>query len=751
MAASGCSNVPGLPSASDSAGSPSSGAPSWARLWPACWESCCMRSWPRGGSGSSWTTRLPGARWPGCPEGRPRWDSWSTLREAPWTSYISKRSAWPQVVTPRPSATLATSSSEGLSGRWRPTPCKGKPCWLSGLTTTVPCGRSVSRGAPPPSGCCRSGRGPQGSASALTCLGSWLSAAVREPSACGPPRMGMPPSCGSPLPRRVLDPGPCHPVPTPPSACLPAHGWPVSPRLRQIYKDPETLVFRDPSPWRWADFTAHPRVLTVGDRTGVKIIDTQGPPGCGLLLFRGGAEAACQKGERVLLTRYLGGCGPEPLCPTFHLILTQFSLYLVDERLPLVPLLKWNHDLPSAPLFAQLLPPPQPGHAQPLLLGGQGGHLRLLQLAGTGASAPRLAGPPQSLPSSSDSLSAFPLLEPKSQWRLQERLKAPTIGLAAALLPSASAPVLFLFQLSAAGDVFHQRLRLQADPGLASSAPVASWTPQATACCGRWLKALLEIPLPPPVWAAPNFSHRRVLGCVEPRQMEQKVPDALRAAMAEGRLLLRRDLGAVPSAEPPPAPEPGPEDELSARLEAAWEGRAAAWWESQQGGSSGPGKRPRRHKRRTQLSSTFSSLSGRLDLSDATSPPRSPDRTSPEARPQPPVTPPSQELTQEPWARGVPSERQQTLRDYMAKLPLRGDPPGGVPSPLSQASGVRATPSGQQPLQDGSAERPLRRHTLGGAAVPSSQTSSVRATPSRQQAPVPSGSQPRRRKPRMGF
>lgn len=49
----------------------------------------------------------------------------------------------------------------------------------------------------------------------------------------------------------------------------------VSLRLRQIYKDPETLAFQDPSPWRWADFTAHPRVLTVGDRTGVKVVDTQ--------------------------------------------------------------------------------------------------------------------------------------------------------------------------------------------------------------------------------------------------------------------------------------------------------------------------------------------------------------------------------------------------------------------------------------------------------------------------------------------
>lgn len=316
-------------------------------------------------------------------------------------------------------------------------------------------------------------------------------------------------------------------------------------------------------------------------------------------------------------------------------------------------------------------------------------------------------------------------------------------GLAATVPPSTPTLALLLFQLSAAGDVFHQRLRLQADPGPDSRAPTASWTPQATACCSRWLKALLGVPPPPPVWTAPTFSHRRVLGCVEQRPGERRGPEGLRAAMAEGRLLLHRDLGAVPSAEPPPAPEPGPEDELSVRLEAAWEGQVAAWWERQQGGSSGPGRRPRRPRRRTQLSSTFSSLSGRLDLSDATSPPPSPGRMSPEARPQPPVTPPSHELTQEPWARGVPSERQQTLRDYMAKLPLRADAPGGVSSPLSQASGVRAPPSRQRASQEGSAERPLRRQALGGAAVVSSQASSGRATPS--------GSQPPRKKPRMGF
>uniref|UniRef100_A0A9L0SJQ1 TATA-box binding protein associated factor, RNA polymerase I subunit C n=1 Tax=Equus caballus TaxID=9796 RepID=A0A9L0SJQ1_HORSE len=524
--------------------------------------------------------------------------------------------------------------------------------------------------------------------------------------------------------------------------------WTPQDGLRRVYKDPDTLVFRDPSPWRWADFTAHPRVLTVGDRTGVKIVDTQGPPGCGLLLFRGGAEASCQKGERVLLTQYLGEGSPESLHSTLHLICTQFSLYLVDERLPLVPMLKWNHGLPSAPLLARLLPPPGPGCPRPLLLGGQDGQLQLLHITGEEASTPRLAGPPQSLPSRNDSLSAFPVLEPKSQWRLQERLKAPTIGLAAAIPPSTSTPILSLFQLSAAGDVFHQCLRLQADPGPDSCAPTVSWSPQATACCSQWLKALLEVPPAPPVWAAPTFSHRRLLGCVEQREVEGKVPEGLRAAMAEGRLLQQRDLGSLPTAEPPPAPEPGPDDELSKRLEAAWEGQAAAWWERRQGRSSGPRQQPKRHKRRTQLSSTFSSLSGRLELSDVTSPPPSPD---PEARPRPPGTPPSQELAQEHWARGVPSERQQTLRDYMAKLPLREDALEDASAPPSQTSSIRATRSRQRTLQDNTAKPPLQRDTPEGAFVPSSQTSSIQATPSRQQTPVLSGSQRIRKKPRMGF
>ncbi|XP_057610328.1 TATA box-binding protein-associated factor RNA polymerase I subunit C isoform X2 [Chionomys nivalis] len=499
--------------------------------------------------------------------------------------------------------------------------------------------------------------------------------------------------------------------------------WTPQDGLQLVYKDPETLAFRDPSPWRWADFTAHPRVLTVGDRTGVKMVDIQGPPGCGLLLFRAGAEAACQKGERVLLAQYLGQ--PGTTCTPLHLICTQFSIYLMDERLPMVPMLKWDHGLPSSPLFARLLPPASPGFPRPLLLGGQGGQLQLLHIAGEGPSMPQLAGPPQSLPSIVDSLSAFPPLEPRRQQQLQERLEAPVIGLAAAP-PCASVPALLLFQLSAAGDIFYQHLRLHSASSLGEGSPdhpapegpvpkatapmdQSSWTPQASVRCSRWAEALMELSPTCPVWAAPTFSHRRFLGHME-QQKSQSMSQKLRAAMAKGQLLRPEDLGTLPRAEPPPAPQCSHQDELTERLAEAWENGIAAWWKGHRGQTSGSKTQTKRPKRRTQLSSTFSSLTSYLDIPDTSSPSCSQNVSTSEA----PGSQPSQELTQELWTESVQHERRQTLQDYMAKLPLQKDTPGPVATPPSQASSLRAMP--------------LRR-----------------------QAPLLSGSHPPRKKSRMGF
>ncbi|XP_074058078.1 TATA box-binding protein-associated factor RNA polymerase I subunit C [Macrotis lagotis] len=581
--------------------------------------------------------------------------------------------------------------------------------------------------------------------------------------------------------------------------------WSPQDGLQQIHKDPKTLVFKDPSSWRWADFTAHPRMLTIADRTGVKLTDVRAPSDCGKLLFRVGAEASCQRGERVLLAQYLGTSSP--LSPTLHLICTQFSLYLLDERLPLVPMLKWNHTLMSLPLLGQLLPPPCPGAPLPLILGGQGGHLRLLNLSGGPSCALQLAAPPQSLPSLMDSLPGFPVLEPHGQQLLQNRLKAPLTGLAAVVPPSCPNPTMLLFQLSAAGDVFYQRLRLQPDasaknahslrksnsstdpsdePSLdshdqTSAAPssdttlgpsAVSWNPRAVACCRRWLKTLMQIPPTPPLWTPPTFSqHRHHIQWVR-EEDKGKVREGLQAAMTEGRLLQQGDLGPLPPSDPPPAHEPSntcPEDKLNERLEAFWEGKGASWWNNQQGGTQKPRKRPSREKRRTQLSSSFSSARTDSDFDISSS---AGETLSPLSRMS--ETSQSLELTQEPWAQNIPQERRQTVRDYLAILPSLDSE--SCSTSQSQNPSSQTLPSSQPGRRSGLHSQNPRTQSLlspylGGSPASSSQNpnsqtlfspdpglssifqsqnSSIQI-PSSRHTPSLAGSQQLKKKPRMGF
>ncbi|KAK3524564.1 hypothetical protein QTP70_029881 [Hemibagrus guttatus] len=143
-----------------------------------------------------------------------------------------------------------------------------------------------------------------------------------------------------------------------------AYLWIVGKGLQKIRDERTNLYFNAKSPWRWCEFTAHPRVMVYADRTGAELTDIRSSD-C-RTLFRIGGAAACKSGERVVLGKYLAESHG-----FHHLITTQFSAYLLDERMPCVPALKWEHMMESPPCFAHVVPALDQNKSSKILLGAQ--------------------------------------------------------------------------------------------------------------------------------------------------------------------------------------------------------------------------------------------------------------------------------------------------------------------------------------------------------------------------------------------
>ncbi|NXD44320.1 TAF1C polymerase, partial [Copsychus sechellarum] len=534
--------------------------------------------------------------------------------------------------------------------------------------------------------------------------------------------------------------------------------WSVETGLQQLRHDPQTMFFRDYSPWRWSDFTAHPRVLSCADRTGVQCLDARAPKRCHFDLFKVGEEAGCQQGERVVLPMYLGKAHPSQ-----YLVTTQFSVYVLDERLPLVPVLKWAHMMKAPPLFAHLMPG-KPGRSHKVLLGAsRTQELLLLQYRGKrsscrggGQSACQLAGTPQKLHNIAGCLPHLPTQLPHRHHLLQQRLTAPAAGLAATLQEDGPHKSMLVFQLSEAGDVFCQRLTHKATqppappsrdeattaPGSSPLFEAPASSPQGLGAAAlryrRWLRAFSRACKEPPRHSWPPslsqrrlFTHRDLEGPAGPSSLQRQMRQRLRQTMQEGGRIQRWEPLAL---QPPPLPqtlEPaGGPDPLSTRLTAAWAGDWEQWWEERTSFSVAQRQRALRERRRRQkrakgrcsLSASFtSSLTYQSELSELSdagpqllSPSRppvlsqegSPPAGSPPLRSLPTSPAPEEALlsSQSLRCRGIPKERRKTLRDYLS---VWAEGPPEPPEPLGSQASQLCIPSSQSQLS--SASQPRRK------------------------------------------
>lgn len=513
--------------------------------------------------------------------------------------------------------------------------------------------------------------------------------------------------------------------------------WEVESGLQRVRQDPDTFFFRDDPSWRWSDFTSHPRVLTYADRTGVQLADVRVPNSQGPGLFRIGQESSCQSGERVILPRCLRETNP-----AHYLVTTQFSLYIMDERFPLVPLVKWDHMLGGPPTYASVIPG---GATDKILLGTQHSQETLMvQYSGGGSGSCHLHLPAAYLPQISASLDHLPPLLPHHRDTVLPRLQSPLAGLVAAS-PPGTEDRLLVFQLTAAGDVFIQRLTQEAAEAPAETcgvaSPVCDSAPEEpdddhqsvctdetdSRCSGprqqgaqsrstrtfcRWLHEVYRACPWRGTVLRPRCHVHKLLPSEEMSDRSEEVAglrERLRESMKGGELVPY--MTESPSHRLEAVHSESWKDPLSQRLTASWEGRLGFWWEDHLGTNKESKIQALREKRRRQKllrSRSPSQLSGSFTSSIASDPYETETGSqvscvsATETAPYCPSVPSTSQdcakdvfqvpgtssailSSQHLQAKGIPRERRQMLREFLSTLD-DGSSTGAGPEPSISGS-----------------------------------------------------------------
>uniref|UniRef100_A0A4W6D6A4 Wu:fj64h06 n=1 Tax=Lates calcarifer TaxID=8187 RepID=A0A4W6D6A4_LATCA len=251
--------------------------------------------------------------------------------------------------------------------------------------------------------------------------------------------------------------------------------WTVGKGMQKVREEDSNLYFNAKSSWRWCEFSAHPRVMLYADRTGVELTDIRVSPVSGHTLFRISSASECRSGERLILSRYLGDAHA-----FHHLITTQYSAYIMDERFPCVPMLKFDHMMQSPPMFCHVLPGSASRTTKVLLGSHSSQEITLLQYSGGRAEACSSRGPAQALLRPRDSLKHLPVQIPHRLDTATDRLSSPAAGLTC-IQKKGGEECICILQLTEAGDIFYQILEPEQPDAAAEDDPTLRETKTTSA------------------------------------------------------------------------------------------------------------------------------------------------------------------------------------------------------------------------------------------------------------------------------
>ncbi|XP_059140859.1 TATA box-binding protein-associated factor RNA polymerase I subunit C-like isoform X2 [Physella acuta] len=225
--------------------------------------------------------------------------------------------------------------------------------------------------------------------------------------------------------------------------------WDVNSTPRKIVE--KAARFESVNEWTSAYFSGHPRQVVVADSTSVELFDHRSQFTCGLELF-----TLCNQlnkaHERVMTAAALGF--------PYHLAVTDFSLFVMDQRFTATPVLQFSLESIASPQYIEIINNISNTSENLIFLASQQPaevmcfHVNVQQgLAPTSTVLPWKVSPIGEF---------YHSLNTSDFWdwnSMERRFQASLAGLAVSR-PTEKLSALSVYQLDSYGDVFCQRIRL---------------------------------------------------------------------------------------------------------------------------------------------------------------------------------------------------------------------------------------------------------------------------------------------------